>query len=437
MHARNDTARSCGRPSLCSPAALLGLARASLERESGSALAILAVAPDGFSRLRDSIGYERAARLLDCIAERLLQCAPQLAIARVGEHEFVLLVPLRERVHDLDALWHELRALLALPYGVETGEVCLQFCAGVARIGLEELAAGDGLDAAGAALHHAQKTGPGQYSVFRAGILREARARVELEHELRLALARRELQVHFQPVMHTRSAKLRGAEALVRWKHASLGWVPPARFVPVAEECGLIHELGEFVLGQVLAWRARWRTRTDTLARAEISFNVSARQLDDDRFVEALERARAQGLLEGPPLWMELTETALVADGPAARARLLRIRGMGLRLALDDLGMGYSSLLQLRDLPFDALKIDRMLTAGVGTEPLETRLFGAICALARSIPLCVVAEGIETHAQLEVLRREGVACAQGYLWSPALPAADFQHWNEQRARSSA
>ncbi len=348
-----------------------------------------------------------------------------------------MLVSLAHGERELAALWDELRGLLALPFSGEWGEASLRFSAGVALLSDPGCGSEQVLDAARAALHQAQQAGGARCVPFRSSRLLELRQRVALETELRRALERRDLRVHYQPIMASDTGELRGLEALVRWPHPVRGWLPPDLFIPLAEETGLIHELGEFVLREVLQQRTHWRNAGHALARAQLSLNLSARQLDDERFVCSVERAAGEGELAGAPLWIELTETAPVADGAAACARLQRLRDLGMRVALDDLGTGYASLLELRSLPLDGLKLDRRLTAGVGTEPVSTHLFEAVCALARSIPLCLVAEGIETQAQLAVLRRERCPAAQGFLWSPALSATELEQWNSQRARRTA
>jgi len=406
-------------------------------RRAGLPHAILVCAPDGFAGCEDALGLRQARSLLRGIAERLELCLPGLASAQVGEREFALLLPLSSRADEIGAHWTELHGYLGLPYCGEWGEASLRFSAGVARLGSDGSNAEQVLDAARTALHRAQQEGGGRCITFRRELLREARQRVELAGALRRALERRELSMHYQPVVACATGELRGVEALVRWNRPLHGWIPPAEFVPLAEETGLIHELGEFALHAVLAQRARWRRMGGPLSEAHVALNVSARQLDDERFADALARAAGEGELRGPPLWLELTETALVADGAAARTRLQRLRALGVRVALDDLGTGYSSLVELRNLPLDGLKLDQRLTAGVGSDPLSTRLFEALCGLAQSIPLCLVAEGIESRAQLAVLCSRGCRLAQGYLWSPALPAAELELWTDSRLRYSA
>jgi predicted signal transduction protein with EAL and GGDEF domain len=414
---------------------LAALRRGGARRGRGEALLVLA--PDGFSRLADALGHAQARGLLAEIGARLQLCAPGLPSAQVGEHEFALLVPLPPGERAPEAAWEELQPLLALPFCGVWGESSLRFSAGFAEFGAREGDPERRLDAARAALHQAQASGGGRCLRYEAGILREARLRVALERDLGRAIERRELRVHYQPVIDCGSGELRGLEALVRWQRPGRGWIAPERFVPLSEQCGLIHELGEFVLREVLAQRERWRRSGSALAQVHVSLNVSARQLDDERFLRSLESAARAGELGGTPLWLELTETALLADDQAVRERLLRMRALGLRLALDDLGTGYSSLLELRRLPLDALKLDRRLTQDVGSDARSTRLFEAICALARSLPMCLVAEGIETEAQLAVLRRQGCMLAQGFLWSPALPAGELESWSQCRFRHSA
>src|SRR5689334_3633483 len=258
-------------------------------RRSGLPQAILVLAPDGFAGFEDALGQRQARTLLHAIAERLELCLPGLARAQLGEREFALVLPSPQRAGELAAHWAELHAYLALPFCGSWGEASLRFSAGVARLGQDGSDAEQVLDAARTALHRAQREGGGRCLSFRREQLREARLRVELAGALRRALERRELSVHYQPVVACATGELRGLEALVRWNRPSYGWVAPAEFVPLAEETGLIHELGEFVLREVLQQRARWRRRGGPLAEAHVALNVSARQLDDERFAESLE----------------------------------------------------------------------------------------------------------------------------------------------------
>jgi EAL domain-containing protein (putative c-di-GMP-specific phosphodiesterase class I) len=262
--------------------------------------------------------------------------------------------------------------------------------------------------------------------------------RLEIESQLRYAMSREELSLHFQPQVNIQNGKLVGVEALLRWNNPELGAVPPDEFIPLAEETGLINSIGEWVLIQACQTANTWRQHTTDDIR--VSVNVSAVQFRGSDLTRKVSKALEVSGLPAPLLELEITERLLVEDNPDTSQILKDIKRMGVRLSLDDFGKGYSSLSYLKRFPFDVLKIDRAFISGITTNSEDAALCRAITAMASSLNLSIVAEGVETQEQWDFLCSHGADLVQGYYISKPLSADGFveflktgsrQHCNEQ------
>ncbi len=240
--------------------------------------------------------------------------------------------------------------------------------------------------------------------------------------ELRRGLERGEIVPYFQPIVDLAGGQVVGFEVLVRWLHPDRGLLLPGQFLPLAEEAGLMGELGERVLRDSLAQLARWRAVGLSFATCSLSVNVASQQLVDDSFVDVVDDALGETGIDADSLWLEITETALMADTSAATRALRGLRGLGLHLAVDDFGTGYSSLTYLKRFPVEAIKVDRSFVTGLGLEADDTSIVEAVVHLGHSLGLTVVAEGVETPLQLNRLRELGCDRAQGYLFGRPRPA---------------
>jgi EAL domain-containing protein (putative c-di-GMP-specific phosphodiesterase class I) len=272
---------------------------------------------------------------------------------------------------------------------------------------------------ADAAMHRVKTDGRNGFQFYAAAMTRQATDRVELENELRLALERNQLEIHYQPQVILGDGRIVGAEALMRWHHEGRGWIPPVQFVPVAEDSDLINPLGQFALIQSCRQLKTWDEAGHTWLR--VAVNVSARQFRSPGFVESVDRAvRAAGLEPGR-LELELTEGVLVENRAEASDILNRLKALGVQIAVDDFGTGYSSLSYLSRLPIDCLKIDRSFVNRIHQLGPDAAIAQAVISLAHSLGLRVIAEGVETAGQLEFLRSHGCEQGQGYLFSAAVP----------------
>jgi diguanylate cyclase (GGDEF)-like protein/PAS domain S-box-containing protein len=393
-------------------------------RRQGCTVAVLFIDLDRFKNINDSLGHDVGDRLLCEVAKRLSACLRETdTLARLGGDEFVAVVDGLKSAAEAGGVGDKILRALAVPFTV--GEHAL---VSTASIGVSLFPA-DGenpavlMRNADTAMYHAKASGRNRLQFFSADMNHRAVERHGIESALRGALQARQFRLHYQPQVGLASNRPTGAEALLRWQHPELGAVPPAKFIPIAEESGLIVSIGDWVLEQVCAQLALWSGVSDL----RLSLNLSIGQLHDS--VAFLDRAQAiiRGSgIDPTRLEFEITET-LLASSVAEHGRVLRALGaLGCTIAVDDFGTGYSSLSYLKRLPIDTVKIDRAFVRDIVSDPDDTAIVGAVVAMARKLKLEVVAEGVETAQQLEVLRELGCDRYQGFVFSPALPPEEFE-----------
>jgi diguanylate cyclase (GGDEF)-like protein/PAS domain S-box-containing protein len=388
---------------------------------SGAAVAVLFADLDRFKVVNDSLGHAAGDALLVEVAARL-QATLRLedTIARLGGDEFVMVCSDLGGPREAEVIAGRVVAALSRPHDLDGTEVIAPPSIGIA------LASGAGVDAedliadADLAMYQAKAAGRGCWALFSAA-LRGDTERVELEADLRHAVERDELLLHYQPVFDLATGRIVGAEALVRWQHPARGLLAPDAFVPLAEDSGLIVPVSHWVIAEACRQATAW-VRADGGFR--ISVNVSARLLTPE-FGELVRRTLADAALAPSSLVIEVTETTLMQDGERAVSVLTELRQSGVRISVDDFGTGYSSLAYLKRLPVDCLKVDRSFVRELGPAAEDSAIVAAVVALARSVGLEVVAEGVETAEQLSCLRALGCQGAQGYLFSRPLPAPAF------------
>jgi len=379
------------------------------QRNRGKA-AVLCVDLDRFKHVNDTMGHAVGDALLKEAAGRLAGCTRESdTIARLAGDEFVLLLPGVDGSVGAQRVAQRVVDAFASPFGLEGQEHFVTASIGIA------LYPDDGVERqlllrnADLAMYKAKEQGRNGYQFFTPEINIRMQERLALEARLRNALRRQELQLHFQPIMDLRSGTVMALEALLRWISPDGISVPPSQFVPVAEEIGLIREIGDWVAVQVCALL---RERPEI---ARVALNVSPRQLRVAGFADRMGELLAEYGLAPERLEMEITESVLMDDASEAESNLRRLNEIGIRLAVDDFGTGYSSLAYLRRYPFKALKIDRSFVAAAPRDANAARLVEAVLAMARGLGLDAVAEGVETAEQLNFLRRRGCEMAQGFL----------------------
>ncbi|MEX2372203.1 MAG: bifunctional diguanylate cyclase/phosphodiesterase [Dehalococcoidia bacterium] len=362
--------------------------------------------------------------MLVSVGRRLVRCLrSQDTAARIGGDEFLILVDNLEGPEEAREVAERVLAALRPPVLLFGREVFVTASIGIAirQAGDTSVDADDLVREADIAMYQAKAAGKAQAVLFDAGMDPPAVERLELETDLRRAVDRGELVLHFQPEIDLQTGALVGTEALVRWQHPQRGLVPPAEFIPIAEETGLIGAIGRWVLREACRQTQEWRALRPDGAPLAISVNLSARQLDNPGLV-----AEVAGILEEtglPPhtLRLEITETAAMHDADGKVAVLAELRALGVQLAIDDFGTGYSSLSYLQSLPVNILKIDRAFVSGVGDDPSAMAIVQAIIAVAHTLSLEVTAEGIETVEQLGHIA--GLLCdrGQGFYFAKPMP----------------
>ena len=402
---------------------LLGRLQRELARSAagGERIAILFVDLDNFKRVNDSLGHGSGDEVLREMARRIVGClgAPDTA-SRFGGDELVILHP-RATAGSEEALAARILATTAEPIVISRREVVVTASIGVALCAPGEKTAEQLLREADTALYAAKGRGRARQQQFNDELYAQAERRMQIESDLRLALRASQLFVAYQPQVSLKSGRVVGLEALVRWRHPTRGIVPPDDFIPVAEECGLIVDIGRQVLRESCRQLAEWARLTPG-RRLAMSVNVSPREVEAPGFIDELARILADTAVNPAALCLEITEKA-VTGATADTVRVLeQVRKTGVYVAIDDFGTQHSSLTRLRDLPAEVLKIDRDFIDGFGAEPGDTAIVSSILSLAFAMGKHPIAEGVERREQAAALLRMGCAVAQGYLFSPALAA---------------
>jgi len=388
-------------------------------------LAVVFLDLDNFKTVNDSLGHTAGDEMLVAVAERLGHCVRDGdTVARLGGDEFAVLLEDLGSVRDVTHLADRIITTLQRPFTLAGREMVIGTSIGIALDG-PGIDSGQLLRNADIAMYTAKRRGRGRYEIFQPAMHLAAMERMELEADLRKALERRELTLEYQPVVALPSRGLTGVEALVRWRHPQRGPVAPSTFIPLAEEAGLIGELGRQVLTAACAQARRWQLQYPKCANLKLSVNLSPRQLQADDLIDEVSEALASSGLPPSTLVLEITEGAMMNDAEAAIAKLHGLKALGVELAVDDFGTGYSSLSYLQRFPIDILKIDRAFVNEIDTRDEQASLVAAIISLARSLRLHAVAEGVETLTQAKALTALGCGFGQGYHFARPMRPEDL------------
>jgi len=405
------------------------LARA---RRAGEPLAILFIDLDRFKNVNDTLGHAAGDRVLQEIAQRLLNCLREVdTVSRLGGDEFVVLVERPPRAADIADVAQKILDAVARPLQIESQEFHL-----TASIGISTCP-GDSDDLQGLmknadiAMYRAKEQGKNNFQFYSAQINVHTLERVALESDLRHALERKEFVLHYQPKIDIGSNRVVGMEALVRWQQPGKGLIEPVRFIPLAEETGLIVPIGEWVLRTACLQNKAWQAQG--LPRLRIAVNLSPRQFAHENLLQDVARVLKETGLD--PVWLEfeITEGMVMRDPERAVTLLRSLKAMGIHLSIDDFGTGYSSLSYLKRFPLDSVKIDRSFIQDLPGDADDAGITQAIIAMAHSLRLGVIAEGVETEEQRHFLRENGCDEMQGYLFSRPLPEEEFLHLLQRNA----
>ncbi|MHB8574324.1 MAG: putative bifunctional diguanylate cyclase/phosphodiesterase [Dehalococcoidia bacterium] len=406
-------------------------------QRTGDPVAVLFVDLDDFKVVNDSLGHEVGDRLLQIVAERLQRNLRMGdTAARLGGDEFTVVLSMVAHEVEAAEVAERLRSAMQQPVEVAGHLLVPNASIGVACARAGNISSESLLRQADLAMYQAKSRGKARSACYREGMNTAAVERHTLETELRQALAAGQLRLHYQPILCLASGRMVEVEALVRWQHPERGLLPPAVFIPLAEETGLIVPLGHWVLREACRQASRWRAEQPETPLV-MSVNLSARQFQHLTLVEDVAAVLAETGLPPCRLKLEITESAVMVDAGHAVETLLQLKQMGVLLAIDDFGTGYSSLSYLKRFPVDTLKVDRSFVDGLASDPNDAAIVRSIVALAKSLNLAVTAEGIETREQLALLSELGCDQGQGYLFARPLPAADLTADLIRRAEESA
>ncbi|MBD2500247.1 sensor domain-containing protein [Anabaena azotica] len=383
--------------------------------------AVLFLDLDRFKVVNDSLGHLVGDQLLVSFAQRLHDCLqPEDTFARLGGDEFTILLSQVKSIDDATRIAEKIHQVLKLPFSLSGYEVFTTASIGIALGTNKYVQAADVLRDADTALYSAKEQGKAWHIVFNPAMYDRAVALLKLETDLRWAIARQELQVFYQPIVSVATSKITGFEALIRWQHPEKGFISPAEFIPVAEETGLIIQIGQFVLSESCQQLKRWHKEFPQLQHLSMNINLSGRQFSQRCLVEEIQQLLQEHELDPSSIKLEITESAIMSSPEQAANILQQLKALGISLCIDDFGTGYSSLAYLHCFPIDVLKIDRSFTNRIDSDGEQLAIVRAIVTLASNLGMSVVAEGVETVNQLVQLRLLKCDQAQGYLFSRAL-----------------
>jgi len=387
-------------------------------------VAVLFLDLDGFKHINDSLGHSIGDKLLQSVAKRLTECSRNSdTVSRQGGDEFVVLLSEVEQAQDASISAERILKTIAACHSIDGHDIYVTTSIGIS------VQPDDGMDGetliknADTAMYHAKANGRQSYQFFEQAMNIRAVARQSVEADLRRALEREEFTLHFQPKVDLRTGGITGAEALIRWLHPTRGMVPPAEFIPIAEDCGLVLPIGNWVLRESCRQARAWLDAE--LPLKTVAVNISAMEFRDKHFLEGVLATLNQTGLDPGFLELELTEGLLMKNAESTEFILKTLRARGVQVAIDDFGTGYSSLSYLTRFPIDTLKIDQSFVRRITTAPGDTPVVIAIIGLSRSLNMRVVAEGVETQQEMVFLQAHACDEAQGYYFSRPVPAEQF------------
>ncbi len=395
-----------------------------LARRQGRELAVMFMDLDRFKHINDSLGHAIGDQLLQSVAQRLTGCVRHSdTVSRQGGDEFILLLSFIEHVKDAALSAKKILAALALPHRIGQQDLHISASIGISLFPSDGKDAETLIESADTAMYSAKKNGRNNYKFFEQNMNDLAVQRQSIEAGLRRALARQEFVLHYQPKINFHSGAIVGVEALIRWQHPELGLLPPAKFISIAEDCGLILPIGRWVLLEACRQSKAWQTAG--LAPITVAVNTSALELHAKDFLENVHATLDDTGLVPCYLELELTESVLMRDAESTGVLLHALTDLGVKLAVDDFGTGYSSLSYLRRFPIDTLKIDQSFVNHITSNPDDAAIVSAVISMGKSLRQRVIAEGVETEEQFAFLLSQNCDEGQGFYFSKAVNAEAF------------
>jgi diguanylate cyclase (GGDEF)-like protein/PAS domain S-box-containing protein len=385
-------------------------------------LAVMFVDLDHFKKINDSLGHEIGDKLLKSVATRLVSCVRRTdTVSRIGGDEFVILLSQVEHGEDAAVSARKILRALAEPHLIDNKSLDINVSIGVSTYPTDGPNAESLMNKADTAMYEAKQLGRNNYRFYKREMHARLAERQFLEKDLRYAMGRNEFLLHYQPKLNLQTSEITGVEALLRWVHPQRGMVSPAKFIPIAEESGLILTIGRWVLLEACKQARAWSD--SGFGIVPMAVNVSAAEFGDKDFISGVRAALIATGVEPPNLELELTESVLMQDAESTVRTLVALKSMGVQLAIDDFGTGYSSFTYLRRFPVDALKLHQSFVQEITENPGDATIVSAMINIGKSLNQRVIAEGIETRAQLKFLQRHGCGEGQGYYFSRPVVAA--------------
>ncbi|MGF1541368.1 MAG: EAL domain-containing protein [Pleurocapsa sp.] len=388
--------------------------------------ALLFIDLDRFKTINDSLGHLTGDQLLVAVSNLLQECLRDSDIvARLGGDEFVILLDGIKSPQDAISIGERIQQQLRSPFELKGQSIFTSASIGIVFSSSSYNHASDLLRDADIAMYRAKAKGKARYEIFDQTMYYETLKQVELENNLRLALKNKEFVLHYQPIMALSSNKLIGFEALIRWEHPTKGLISPVEFIPIAEDTGLILQIGEWLLKEACQQLQKWQQQfafSPQVAALKMSINLASQQLQEPQFIDKLDQILQETGLEGNSLKLEITESALLEPETSVQNTLKEIKNRNIKLSLDDFGTGYSSLSYLRRFPIDNLKIDRSFVEQMNFDAENFEIVRVIITLAKTLGMQTISEGVETIEQLNQLKALGCEFGQGYLFSKPLSA---------------
>ena len=411
----------------------LGQAIKKIKRDPSTNFAVLFLDLDRFKIINDSLGHHIGDMLLRKMSKRLLDCIrPGDTVARLGGDEFAILLIDVTIEEAAETVADRISASLQDPFELEENLVFTSASIGINLSKTGKKSAEDILRDADTAMYHAKSNGKAQYAMFNNNMFKKAVKRLRLESELRRALDKNQITVYYQPIINLSTGKTESFEALARWLHPDMGWISPIDFIPIAEETGLILDIGLYIMEQALTEAKKWQESDPLLIEMMVSVNLSTRQLSQPELFENTMQIVQATNFPVKLLRLEVTESVLIDNFDSARELLERFSEAGIKILLDDFGTGYSSLSYLHQFPIDVLKVDRSFVSEMEKREENMAIINSIKTLASSLNMEVVAEGIETSEQLSLLEKMNFEFGQGYYFSRPMPADEVTLYLQQK-----
>jgi diguanylate cyclase (GGDEF)-like protein/PAS domain S-box-containing protein len=386
--------------------------------------AVLALDLDHLKRINDTLGHPIGDQLIKAVSTRLLKTFYDSdTVTRMGGGTFIVLLSRIAKAESATNAANKLLTAFKLPFHINEHELFTSCSVGIALFPNDGETSDILIKNAEAAMHIAKDRGKDRYQLFSSSIANNSFERLVLENSLRRALERNEFRLHYQPQLDLRTGRTTGVEALIRWQHPDLGFIPPAEFIPIAEETGLIHPIGEWVLRTACRQKKLWDQQG--LKPLRVSVNLSARQFHQGNLVEMISDIIKKSDIDPKELDLELTESTIMTFLDETTATLRKLKDIGTHIAIDDFGTGYSSLMYLKTFPIDTLKIDKSFVKDITTNSDDRAITQAIISMGHSLKLEILAEGVETKEQFDFLRSHECDIIQGFLFSKPIPADDI------------